>query len=254
MIPQQRWPSLPAGPSGWALFLDIDGALLDLAATPGAVVATPDTLSLIDGLARSLGGAIAMLSGRSIDDLDRIFEPVRLPCAGVHGAELRLGNRQRVAVPVDRDFLVQARREAAGFVQEHPGTLLEDKGVALALHTRHAIGAFDEASRLLSSLAARSAGRFSVQGGKHVHELKPALANKGAALLTFMAESPFLGRRPLVFGDDLTDADAFRAALTLGGVSVGVGADAPPASFRLDTPSDCRRWLRDWVAEPSDLN
>ena len=240
-------PAPPGPPARSALFLDVDGALLDIASTPGAVIAPLDVIELIGRLTEALGGALALLSGRAIIDLDRIFAPLRIPCAGVHGAELRIGERERVAVPVDHRFLAEARDTLGAFSRSHPWTLLEDKGIALALHTRHAPDVSAEAGTLVAGLAARSHGRFAMQRGKHVHELKPALANKGAALSTFMREPPFHGRVPIVVGDDLTDAYAFRAARDLGGVSIAIGADAPPATMRLRTPADCRQWLSDWV-------
>ena len=246
-----RWPVLPGPKVRWAAFLDVDGGLLDLEATPGEVVVPPDVIELVERLQRVLGGALALLSGRAIADLDRLFHPLRLPCAGTHGAERRSMDGETYGAPSDRVFLAHARVVLGQFASTHPGTLVEDKEVALALHTRRSPGARREAATVVMSLAELSDGRYGVQRGKEVFELKPRAADKGTALSAFMAEPPFAGRRPVVTGDDLTDADAFRAAALLDGISVAIGSDAPSAMFRLADPADCRNWLG-WLLASAD--
>jgi len=231
----------------WALFLDVDGGLLELQPTPGDVVASPEVIDLLGRLHQELGGAIAFLSGRAIEDLDRLFHPLRLPCAGAHGVERRSSGGVSHTFPSDEAFLAHARQALGEFVRRHPGSLLEDKGVALALHTRRSPRVRREAATVVLSLADMSAGRYAVQRGKEVFELKPLAVNKGTALAAFMAEAPFKGRRPVVTGDDLTDAYAFRAAADLDGVSVAIGPEAPSAMFRLADPAECRGWLSGWL-------
>ncbi len=124
---------LPAG--AWCLFLDVDGTLLDLAATPGAVVVDASLLALLERLRRAAGGALALVSGRTIVDLDRLFTPLKLPAAGIHGCERRDARGVSAVAPVvHRAARPGARGLAATLVERHPGLLLEDKGAALALH------------------------------------------------------------------------------------------------------------------------
>lgn len=230
-----------------ALFLDVDGVLLDLAPTPSGVVASAGVIDLLERLVAGFDGAVALISGRAIDDLDRIFQPLRLPSAGVHGGERRTRDGVRHAIPIDRRFLAHAEVILGDFVSAHEGALLEPKGLSVAVHTRLARDAQPGAAALVAALAAESGGGFVMQGGQDVHELKPISANKGRALAEFMAESPFRSRRPVAVGDDLTDADAFAEAEMRGGVSVAVGPHAPAAMIRLDSARDARHWLRRWL-------
>jgi trehalose 6-phosphate phosphatase len=241
------WPKLPPARDDCALFLDVDGSLLDIAQTPGEVAVGSDLIGLLTEAQYVFGGALALLSGRTIDDLDRLFHPLRLPCAGVHGSERRSACGRRWDLDPDRAFLEFARPVLKDVARRHEGVLLEDKRVALALHTRKARAARREAASVALSLAEGSAGSFVLQWGKEVFELKPAAADKGSALAAFMSEEPFLGRRPVVTGDDATDADAFRCAASLDGISIAVGSDAPAAMYRLPNPATCRDWLRQWI-------
>jgi trehalose 6-phosphate phosphatase len=229
------------------LFLDVDGTLLELEETPGDVVASRETIDLLAATRGAFGGAVALLSGRAVDDLDRIFDPLKLPCAGAHGGQRRAFDGSLHAAPSDREFLEHARIVLADLAKRHLGAILEDKGLALAFHVRRSPGAAPEAADLVKALADMSAGRYSMQRGKAVFELKPASVDKGTALVEFMTEAPFRGRRPVVIGDDLTDADAFRAAALMEGISVGVGVEAPPAMYRLDGSIQCRRWLAELI-------
>ena len=238
--PPSAWP---AGIDGLALFIDVDGSLLEFRPTPAAVFAPLDVRRLIVHLQRALDGALAVLSGRTLNDLDRIFHPLRLPGAGIHGIQRRAVDGRLHQQPVDRRVLDAARPELERFVAMHPGALLEDKGHALALHTRRLPQAGPAAAELVARLAAASNGAFRSLPGKHVAELRPAVADKGDALAAFMAEPPFAGRRPLMIGDDLTDADAFREVRARGGLAIAVGDDAPEADLRLASPADCRAWL-----------
>lgn len=232
----------------FALFLDVDGTLLDLAATPAEVCAPAGVIELLCRLVDRLDGALALLSGRAIADLDRIFDPLRLPIAGVHGGERRGIDGILHSPAVDHHFLEYARDRLGEFVRRHEGALLEDKGIAVAVHTRRVREVHADAAGIVALLAAESAGQFVLQQGKDVHELKPADVDKGAALAAFMAEPPFLGRIPLAVGDDVTDADAFAEAERRGGISVAVGYGAPAAMLRMEGPRALERWLRDWIA------
>ena len=238
----------PAGPppdelEDIALFLDVDGSLLDLRPVPEAVFAPLAVLRLLLHVQLRLDGALAMVSGRTVDDLDRIFHPLRLPCAGVHGVERRNAEGALRRLAVDRAVLDAARPALEHFARSHPGALVEDKGAALALHTRRVPPATDAARALVEELAAASGGTFRAVAGKCVAELRPAKAHKGEALAAFMAEPRFAGRRPVMVGDDVTDGDAFREARARGGIAIAVGAGAPEADHWLDGPAACRAWL-----------
>jgi trehalose 6-phosphate phosphatase len=236
--------ALPHQAEGWAFFLDFDGTLVDIAAVPEAVVVPEDLPAVLTALAAKAGGALALVSGRSVETLDRLLRPVRLPAAGVHGAEIRLPDSAFVT-PVAPEVIEIARRAMTELAARHPGLILEDKGVAIALHFRNAPA---EASTVLdvAERAAAETGRaMVVQQGKMVVELRPSNADKGRALATLMTQRPFAGRRPIAIGDDLTDEPMLAAARALGGVAVRVGSSMPDsaASLHLADPAAVRGWL-----------
>jgi trehalose 6-phosphate phosphatase len=216
-------PQPPLRPSAdWALFLDVDGTLVHLADTPEAVEVSDHLRDVLVRLIPSFDGAVALLSGRPISDLDRLFAPVHLPAAGLHGLEHR-DARGNLRLLGESEMLEPLRGPLRGFANEHPGVMLEDKGRALALHYRKAPEAEREARRLVAGLAGRHAEILRVIDGKMVLEIKPRLSDKGAALRSFLDEPPFRGRRPVFVGDDVTDEDAFRAVNELDGHSIRVG-------------------------------
>lgn len=226
-------------PDSDALFLDVDGTLLQIAPHPDAVRVPPGLLPQLDRLAARTGGALALVSGRSIDDLDRLFAPLRLPCAGVHGLERRTAaavvHRQDAAA-----LLAPLRPPLVAFVRAHDGLLLEDKGQSLALHFRNAPDRACDAEALLRRLIADNGGALNLKGGKMVWEAVPASADKGTAIAAFMQEPPFAGRRPVFVGDDMTDEDGFAVVNAMGGVSIRVG--------RREVPTAARHRLRDEAA------
>jgi trehalose 6-phosphate phosphatase len=236
-------PPPPCGDEGWALFLDVDGTLLDFAQHPDAVEVDA---RLHDDLARvrtRLGGALALLSGRPLSQLDRLFDWHAHAAAGLHGAELRTPDGRELVSGHDPAF-DQIRDRARVLVAEAPGVILEDKRRALALHYRHAPGARLAAERVARTLLRETGGRYVVQHGDQVVELKPAGVDKGRALEALMQTAPFRGRRPWMLGDDLTDEDAFHRVNALGGTSVIVGSRRPTvAGYALDEPAGVRAWL-----------
>lgn len=236
--------SRPLRPSrGWALFLDVDGTLLHLADTPEAVEVGEHLRGVLRALQPLLGGAIALISGRRIEDLDRLFAPLRLPAAGLHGLEHR-GADGRTRMLGDPGMLDSLRRPLAEFAAGHEGVLLEDKGRALALHYRRAPDLAAACRRLVARLMARGGRGLSVIDGKMVLEIKPRLADKGEAVRGLLAEPPFAGRTPVFIGDDATDEDAFLAVNALDGYSVRVG-DYPnsKARYRLADVDAVVAWL-----------
>ena len=215
-----------------ALFFDVDGTLLELMERPWDVIADQELLSLLAELRDRVHGALALVSGRSTKDLDRIFDPMVLPVAALHGAEIRYPNgRVRVADPHIMDH---ARPDVTRFVAAHPGLLLEDKGATLAVHFRRRpeLGA-----AVLQFLTTFSPGdEIAVQEGKLVVELKPALFDKGSAIASLLKRPPFAGRRPVFVGDDLTDEAGFAMVNACGGHSIRIGARETPTEARAHLP------------------
>lgn len=228
----------------WCLFLDVDGTLLEIAATPDAVSVDDHLLQLLSEVTRALDGAVALVSGRAIAALDRLFGPHRWPAAGLHGLERRdaRGRLHRHAPP--RHTLDEARLPLLYLAARTPGVLLEDKGAAIAVHYRAAPEVEPTLRRMLGEVAGRLAPEYHVLEGKQVFELKPAVATKADAVRAFLRESPFAGRRPLYVGDDITDLDGFEAVERAGGLSVAVG-DRVQAQLRVASPRDVRALLAD---------
>ncbi len=204
-----------------------------------------DTLSR---LAAACDGAVALVSGRPIADVDRLFAPLHLPVAGLHGLERR-DARGRVtragAAQAAGDLLAEARGALARFAAAHPGTLIEDKGLTLALHYRQAPAAEGEARALMDGLRDGSGGALVLQHGKMVIELRPAGNDKGTAVAAFMAEAPFAGRLPVFVGDDVTDEAGFATINAMSGISIRVG-DGAPTCARYDGASVAE--IHDWLA------
>lgn len=235
---------LPPPRRDWAYFFDIDGTLVDIADTPAAVRLDHDLRRLIQDLHRSSGGAVALISGRSIADIDRLFPGTRLPAAGQHGIERRdaVGVIERHAFPAER--LQWARERLAAASAGKPGLLVEDKGLSLALHYRRAPRLAGYAHRVTRSLLRRVGAQYCIQTGKRVVEMKPTGKDKGVAVLEFMREAPFEGRRPVFVGDDATDEYGFATVNRLRGYSIKVGRGPTAARWRLPNVEAVQRWLR----------
>jgi trehalose 6-phosphate phosphatase len=234
---------LPQAAAAWAYFFDIDGTLVDIAAAPGHVRFDRDLRDLLARLHDVTGGAVALISGRSIADIDALFPESRLPAAGQHGTERRdaAGRLTRHAVQPER--LDGARRRLAEVARRHRGLLLEDKGLSLALHYRSAPRLGGYAARLLRSVQAELGPAYCVLGGKRVVELTPAGRDKGLAVREFMEEAPFRGRVPVFLGDDVTDEYGFATVNRLGGLSIKVGPGPTAARWRLHGVRSVRAWL-----------
>jgi len=242
---------MPPFERNWALFLDFDGTLLDIAETPDAVDPGIEEISLLKDLLRACGGALALVSGRSIARMDELFAPLVLPAAGQHGAERRdAGGRRHRHRP---RFPAQSLRAVAGgirgFAARHRGLVFEDKGASVALHYRLAPGLAAAAHAAVREAAGPLGDAVEVQGGKMVVELKPAGCDKGRAIEAFMQEPPFAGRVPVFLGDDVTDEHGFRVVNRLGGHSVKVGEGESAARWRLESPAAARAWLAGWLEQ-----
>jgi trehalose 6-phosphate phosphatase len=246
-------PALPPWDTRWALFLDVDGTLLEIRTHPDAVHAPPRLKTLLAAARASLDGALALVSGRAIASLDRIFAPLYLPAAGLHGLERRDAGG-RVHYPAGyADRIAVARHGLLDFVQSAPGLLLEDKGAALALHYRNAPELAEQCRHRMATARAAAGEDFHVQQGKMVLELKPSGQDKGTAVREFMAEPPFRGRRPVFIGDDVTDEDGFAAVNALGGLSIRVGEVASSsAQLAVSGVADILDWLSSCLGHGHD--
>jgi trehalose 6-phosphate phosphatase len=229
----------------FALFLDLDGTLVDFAPRPEAVHADATLLALLHTLSERCGGALALVSGRSLASLDAVTAPARFCASGLHGFERRdrggLSHRHSAPPQATLDALRQLMH---AWVASHPTLFLEDKGVALALHYRAAPQLRDFVEESLGALPDLSAAGLRLQHGHLVAEVVPASVNKGTALAEFMREPPFRERLPLYVGDDLTDEPAFHWVNLAGGVSVVVNPHRPSAAVAaLPSVAAVRHWL-----------
>lgn len=234
---------LPEPSLDWAFFLDVDGTLINLAATPQAIEVDQALLDLISSLYRMSGGAIALVSGRMISDLQHHLKFAQLPMAGLHGLERRDSTGRlwiHAAPPVAKSAIQDA---LSPVLMRHPGLLLEDKGLTLALHYRNAPTLAAYVHRLMDQMVRLHGPGLEVQRGKFVVELKPAGIDKGTAVTEYLRESPFKGRRAVFIGDDLNDEHGFAAVNDLGGVSIKVGAGPSCARYRLPNVSAVHDWL-----------
>jgi trehalose 6-phosphate phosphatase len=240
--------SIPPYSPDCAFFLDIDGTLLEIAETPEAVRADAADQRLLERLHAAAGGAVALVSGRTLAMIDALFAPLRLPAAGQHGFERRDGEGRRRRHRFDASRLRPIAAALEQFAQQHPGVVFEDKGASVALHYRLAPGLREAAHARALAAAALLPGEVEVQPGKMVWEVKPVGAHKGMAVEEFMRELPFRDRLPVYLGDDLTDEDGFQVVNRIGGHSVKVGPGATAARYRLPDPAAARAWLATWAA------
>ena len=219
-------PGLPAPAANWALFLDVDGTLLDIAPHPNAVVVRPELCAALSGAMGALHGAVSLVSGRSIAQIDALFEPMHIPAAGLHGLERRLRPDAVTRIAADVAGLAEVRDAFNGLAARHPGMIVEDKDLALALHYRGAPAAEAVARSETRALVAAHP-RLQLLDGKMVLEVKPAGVSKGSVVEAFMAVPPFVGRVPVFAGDDVTDEDGFAAVERMGGIGIRVGPPPP---------------------------
>ena len=242
---------LPPFADGWAFFLDVDGTLLEHADHPQAVHVGASLIELLEQLLSVAQGAVALISGRSVDDIERLFAPLRFPIGGQHGTERRSadGVLHRQSPPLEK--LGQAASELVRLTAAHSGLVLENKGMTLALHYRLAPQLAGLAAREMNALVERLGDGFELQTGKLVYEIKPSGKNKGSAIAEFMAEAPFQGRLPVFLGDDLTDELGFQVVNRLGGHSIKVGGGVSRARWSLPDAAAVHAWLRDYIANAS---
>ena len=236
-------PPLPTAEAGWALLLDVDGTLLDFADDPGAVRVPDPLLALLDVLHDATDGALALVSGRRLDDLDRLFGRPRWAAIGLHGLELRTRAGESQRHPVGPAQQTQMQRAAHALAARFEGVQLENKQQAVALHCRRSPAAFEQL-RVAALAAVSHLSGYELQPGHQVLEFKPRGMNKGRAVRELLQHEPFAGRLPVYLGDDLTDEHAFEAANGAHGLSIRVGARHPSAArFTLPDPVATIAWL-----------
>lgn len=231
----------------FCLFLDVDGTLLDIAPTPDSVRVDPALVNLLRQLDLVFDGAVALISGRPIVEIDDLFEPLFLSVAGIHGCERRdaSGHWYRQAfVPAD---LEPIRTDLRDFLRQFHGTLLEDKGCVLAVHFRQAPHLEEKLRLRLSNFLTRIR-EYELLEGDHVIEIKPVTHNKATAIEAFMQEAPFAGRSPVYISDDKTDLDGFAAVRRFNGQAISVG-DRVAADRKLKSPAAVREWLETLLLE-----
>jgi trehalose 6-phosphate phosphatase len=228
-----------------ALFLDFDGTMVDIAPQPQAVQVPQPLIAALRHLHKDLGGAVAVISGRPIEQIDSFLHPLRLPVAGVHGAERRGADGQLVLLRAHPLDLVE--HAARALAARHPGLLVENKRGSLALHYRQAPELEDEVLRAMQETVDASPG-VTLLRGKMVAEAKPGGASKGRAIEDFLREPPFAGRTPVFIGDDITDEAGFSTVQRLGGLGIKVGEGSTVAWRRLPDPAALRRELEAAVA------
>ena len=234
---------------GCAVFLDIDGTLLELAPSPDTVQVSPALLALLQALRRGLGGAVALISGRSIGDVEALFPGMRMAIAGQHGCERRDAQGTLFLHASRTATLERLRALFTAFALRHDGLLLEDKGASLALHYRQAPQLAGHVHRTMrETVAATGTTGYRLQPGKRLLELRPDQRDKGSAIRDFMGEQPFRGRCPVFIGDDRGDEHGFAVVERLGGWSIKVGGGATRARYRLPDVAAVVAWLRALVS------
>ena len=230
-------------PNAVALFLDVDGTLLEIRNNPSDVSADASLVGLLGACFETLGGAMALVSGRSVDEVDRIFAPAVFPVAGAHGAELRFDGGEIVTIahePLPRDALAPIQELAAA----HEGLLLEYKRSGVSLHYRRAPELERECRELITRVMAEIGDSFRLIAGKMVFEIAPGAYDKGAAIRAFLEKHPFADRVPVFLGDDVTDEDGFGVVNELSGMSIRIGdIEHSAARYRLDDVAAVQPWL-----------
>ncbi len=226
-----------------AVFLDFDGTLVEIAEHPGLVQFSPDTRAALTRLYSALGGALAVITGREIGDVDRFLKPLHLPVAGVHGLKRRSADGMVRSAPMNDQAILKLNDRLQGSMVDTEGLLFEQKSGAIALHYRRrpdleqaCVEAMDQATRDMVGI--------HLIRGKMVIEAKACISDKGGAVEDFLSELPFAGRTPVFAGDDVTDEDAFAVVNERGGISIKVGPGATRAQYGADDITEFLNWLQ----------
>lgn len=234
--------SLPV-PDHPALFLDFDGTLIDLAPEPDLVVVDPGLPDLLGEIQARLDGALAVVTGRELGDIDTLIAPLQVAGSGMHGLERREDPKGRIDRPTPLPAIshLRARLNANPHVR-HGGLLLEDKGLTISLHYRRVPDLRPVVEDLMREAIA-DLPELHLVPGKMLVEAKPFGDSKGTAIEAFLARAPFAGRTPVFLGDDVSDEDGFRAVAEAGGIGIKIGTGDTRAPFRLPDIRASRAYL-----------
>lgn len=236
-------PPLPAPAGDVALFVDIDGTLLELADRPDTVIVPAGLAGLLHRLHAGLGGALALVTGRPLVDVGWLFPEFKGDAAGLHGAEWRCGSAKAATHQDAKPLLAIAKRFEALAIA-HPGLLVEHKGPSVALHYRHVPEAAALVEATMTAAMVELGPGWQLIAGKAVYEILPAAASKGQAIDRFLASPPYAARKPVFLGDDVTDESGFAAVLSHGGLAIKVGPGDTQAPYRLPSVPAVHLWLR----------
>lgn len=237
----EREEHLPAPQRNWALFLDFDGTLTELASSPDAVAIDPRLRGILLVLEENLGGALAVVSGRPLPQIDE-YLGLALPGAGVHGLQLREERGGELHPPVEREAIAAVAHLLAPMVKADPRLLLERKPGAVALHYRLAPDR-EVDCRIAVAAALNGQTGLHLIDGKMVLEIKPDHVNKGRAIAHLMETAAFQGRIPVFVGDDRTDEDGFRVVNAMKGVTIKIGQGETEAAYRIASVQMLLFWL-----------
>lgn len=227
-----------------ALLLDIDGTILDVAMTPGSVVVSDALRSSLKELHRKCGGALALVSGRLIRDIDTLFAPLRLPAIGGHGAEIRLSAEAPTYARYADAISDSLRKLVKDAASANPRVIVEDKTTSLAVHYRSAPKMEETLKTKIAAIVSRMGVKnLEVLYGKAVIEIKSSHFSKGTAVQELMKNPPFHGRKPIFVGDDTTDVSVFKILPALGGIGYSVERFMPGANGIFGSPHEVRSWL-----------
>ncbi|KND55510.1 Trehalose-6-phosphate phosphatase [Candidatus Paraburkholderia kirkii] len=227
-----------------AFFFDFDGTLVELASTPDGIFVPRSVPDILAALRRATNGAVAVVSGRGIDNIDSFLQMPDLTVAGLHGAERRDANGDVQRIGFNDERLLRMEHALEKVVNANAGMLLEIKGAALALHYRNAPDRELAARAATGRLVQEYGDAYVLQPGKMVYEIKPKDVDKGRAVRSYMAESPFVGRKPVFIGDDLTDEKGFAVVNEFDGLSVKVGQGDTVARARIESVELLLDWLQ----------
>ncbi len=240
---------IPASlPGRVALFLDVDGTLIDIAPHPDSVIVPESLIEDLSRIERLLGGALALVSGRTIANLDGLFRPLRLRSSGVHGAEYRFDPGQQGVLAGAQALPLDLWSDLEDLIGAFPGTMAENKTYSFAVHYRSAPHVRQPLLAALESFVDhRSEARLKIMPGHFVFEVKRGDFNKGIAVERFLERDEFRSRRPIFIGDDVTDWPGFAAAVARDGFAFSVGTSAPDVTGTFTDPSAVRLWLRQTI-------
>lgn len=245
-------PGVPQAPDPdrTAVFVDFDGVLVDLAETPDGIEVPDDLAPLLNRLGDTLGGALAIVTGRSVATIEGFLPGYRGTIVGSHGAERRIGTDHDTHPKAGSDEVTMIQGVVRSFSSLDPAFLAENKPCGAVLHFRRNPDLFAEAHQFMESLASHFPD-FRIQPAKMAFEMKPDDVSKASAIHRLLGQAPFDGRTPVYFGDDATDEPAMEFCLKRGGTAIKVGDGDTRAEHRIGTPGEVRAILADWAKEQS---